>query len=130
MSAHGTYYRYAKMRCRCESCRAAASERRSLWPSEAARKVSRRVNPGHPGGRSQPGNTNAAQGRPDDGIIDEVVIERLMDGGDWREATFPERKAAAAIMFARGWCWQDVETATNLRSQILSELKAQSRVAS
>lgn len=67
----------------------------------------------------------ASTSLPDDGIVDEIAVERLANGTlSWRAATLTERYEAARFMFRRGSSWDAIAAATNLRSQTLRTCRA------
>ncbi len=111
---HGTAYAYNKLGCRCDACRAAYAERRRQWASAA---------PKHRTGPLLSRNG----GRADDGIVDWVVVERLLAREmPWRDATLSERKAACARAFAQGWedAYVYAQDYLRLRSDAIKAVRA------
>ncbi len=105
---HGTASAY-RNGCRCEPCRDYNRATIKNW---------RRIN----GYRN---DTRGLPGLPDDGIIDEIAVERLAAGTlTWDGATLSERREAARRMFAAGRGYEEVFQATHLRSQLMREVRA------
>ena len=105
---HGTEYAYTKLKCRCLDCRAYKSAKNRAY-REAHPKTRRRA---------------------DDGIVDEVVVERLIDGRmTWQEATMRERLTAARVTFGREGWFGFCEKSLRLNSAKVSEIAAELRQA-
>ena len=116
MSICGTGGAY-KNGCRCELCRAYNSTTAKEW----------RKRNGHTRRLDDPNRRRSVK---DDGIVDEVVLDRLAAGTlAWTTATMPERRATAVTMFAAGRGYKDVYAATGLRSEVLTELNRISEAA-
>lgn len=96
---HGTLSGY-NHRCRCDACDAAYRAATGRAPRP---------------------------GRPDDGIVDWVVVDRLVERTmPWQDATVAERKAAAARAFARGQedAYTFAQDFLRLRSEAIKAVRA------
>lgn len=94
---HGTYYTYQKLSCRCDPCRAAATERRRHHASATPTRRRERTD------RWQANKNATLADRANDGIVDRVVVDRLIAGIDV-PATRQERLAAVQAVAGRpGW---------------------------
>ena len=115
---HGTLYAYRQHGCRCDVCVATARARRKVQPSnqrEGRRERERRYKAKRRAERVLHDDPTTHR-RPDDGIIDTVAADRLLDGTlSWWQATLPEAREAARRGFARGLGWDVIETVTRLR---------------
>jgi hypothetical protein len=102
---HGTASAY-RQGCRCDPCRDYNRATTRSWRD-----------------RNRPPST-AGTCIPDDGIIDDIAIERLAAGTlDWTRATLTERRECARVMFARGYGYEQVFAATRLRSSMIREVR-------
>ena len=123
---HGTLYAYRRRGCRCDVCVTGATARRKAQPSEqreARRERNRRYVAKRRAERALRDDPTPHR-RPDDGIIDTVVADRLLDGTlPWWQATMPEALEAARRGFARGLGWEAIATATHLRSTDITDAK-------
>ena len=119
---HGTWSRY-RAGCRCEPCRAAKASAQKAYRDRVKARTEHGTAATYKGGcrcedcraynresvrawKLRTGYRGMTAPVPDDGIIDEVVIERLRsDPSSWRaiSATRGERIEAARILGAASW---------------------------
>lgn len=102
---HGTYRAYRHAGCRCDPCRAAAAATRKAWTrSESAPRK------GH--------------GVPDDGYVDPVAVERLLNGTlSWRGATITERCEAGRIALTREGGYAFCQDVLRLNGRTIARLR-------
>lgn len=96
---HGSYYSYKKLKCRCDDCRTAYSERITQQPSHSPEARAER----QARYQARRAAALAARAEVDDGIVDEIVVERLLAGIP-TASTRRERLEAARVAYGReGW---------------------------
>jgi len=106
---HGTEFAYAKHKCRCDVCVAYKSAKNRAYRES------------HPKPRRR---------KPDDGIVDEVVVERLLARRmSWRDATMRERVAAAYAAWGRDGWYVFCEQVLALRSERVTQIAHEMRQA-
>lgn len=92
---------YRNYGCRCERCRA--------WKREAMRAYDARRT-------ASPGR--ARRRRYDDGVVDWLIVDRLLSGeADITDATYGEALEAARRAYGRDGWWTWCDKALGLRSQ-------------
>ncbi len=73
---------------------------------------------------TKPAKPHPANGLPDDGIIDPVAVERLLNCTlEWRGATYPERLEAGRIAMTRDGGWAFCERHLRLRHDVIRSLR-------
>ncbi len=88
---------YKRYRCRCERCR--------TWRHEEHL-------------REQPAETRHRRRRYDDGVVDWLIVDRLLSGeADLTDATYGEALEAARRAYGREGWWTWCDKALGLRSQ-------------